>query len=129
MFLKPLHAVCASWPVSVWILPESFHDVLAMMAEALHDTVQAREIARNFRCLPEQLLECVKQVMINDLTGRNIIQANGPANRGRIASECALPVPVAEHGNGRSARLVVGSVECAAKRRSDAQGVKKFSGD
>ena len=38
-------------------LPEGFHDVLAMMGEALHDTVQAPEIAKNFGCLPEQLLE------------------------------------------------------------------------
>ena len=40
-------------------LPEDFHDVLAMMGEALHDTVQAPEIAENFGCLPEQLLEKV----------------------------------------------------------------------
>lgn len=42
-------------------LPESIHDVLGMMSEALHDTVQAPEIARNFGCLPEQLLERVRQ--------------------------------------------------------------------
>ena len=33
-----------------------------MMGEALHDTVQTPEIARNVGCLPEQLLECVKQL-------------------------------------------------------------------
>ena len=43
-------------------LPEGFHDVLAMMGEALHDTVQAPEIAKNFGCLPEQLLERVRQL-------------------------------------------------------------------
>jgi hypothetical protein len=43
-------------------LPESFHDVLAMMGETLHDTVRAPEIARNFGCLPEQLLERVRQL-------------------------------------------------------------------
>lgn len=43
-------------------LPDSIHDVLAMMGEALHDTVQAPEIARNFGCLPEQLLERVRQL-------------------------------------------------------------------
>lgn len=43
-------------------LPDDFHDVLAMMGEALHDTVQAPEIARNFDCLPEQLLERVRQL-------------------------------------------------------------------
>ena len=43
-------------------LPESFHDVLAMMSEALHDTVRAPEIASNFGCLPEQLLERVREI-------------------------------------------------------------------
>ena len=43
-------------------LPDSFHDILAMMSEALHDTVQAPEIAQNFGCLPEQLLERVGQL-------------------------------------------------------------------
>jgi len=41
-------------------LPEDFHDILAMMGEALHDTVQHPEIAKNYGCLPEQLLERVK---------------------------------------------------------------------
>ena len=41
-------------------LPEKFHDVLSMMGEALHDTVQAPAIAKNFGCLPEQLLERVR---------------------------------------------------------------------
>jgi hypothetical protein len=43
-------------------LPEGFHDVLAMMGEALHDTVQSSEVAKNFGCLPEQLLERVRQI-------------------------------------------------------------------
>ena len=43
-------------------LPEDFHDVLAMMGEALHDTVKDPAIARNFGCLPEQLLERVKRL-------------------------------------------------------------------
>jgi hypothetical protein len=43
-------------------LAENLHDVLAMMGEALYDTVQAPEIARNFGCLPEQLLERVRQL-------------------------------------------------------------------
>lgn len=43
-------------------LPKGFHDVLAMMGEALHDTVQSPEIARNSGCLPEQLLERVRQL-------------------------------------------------------------------
>ena len=38
-------------------LPEDFHNLLAMMGEALHDTVSSPHIAENFGCLPEQLLE------------------------------------------------------------------------
>jgi hypothetical protein len=43
-------------------LPEDFHDLLAMMGEALHDTVLDRSIAENFGCLPEQLLERVRHL-------------------------------------------------------------------
>lgn len=43
-------------------LPEDFHDILAMMGEALHDAVESPDIARNFGCLPEQLLERVQQL-------------------------------------------------------------------
>lgn len=43
-------------------LPENLHDVLAMMGEALHDTVQAPDVAKNFGCLPEQLLERVRRL-------------------------------------------------------------------
>jgi hypothetical protein len=46
-------------------LPEEFHDVLARMGEALHDTVQAPSFARNFGCLPEQLLEQVGRLRID----------------------------------------------------------------
>ncbi|MBZ5664969.1 MAG: hypothetical protein LAO30_10230 [Acidobacteriia bacterium] len=45
-------------------LPEDFHEVLAMMGEALHDTVRTPEIARNFDCLPEQLFDRVKQLQV-----------------------------------------------------------------
>jgi len=38
-------------------LPDEFHDVLALMGEALHDTVPAPKVAQNFDCLPEQFLE------------------------------------------------------------------------
>ncbi len=38
-------------------LPEKMHDVLAKMGEALHDTVRHTDIAENFGCLPEQLLQ------------------------------------------------------------------------
>jgi hypothetical protein len=43
-------------------LPDDFHDVLAMMGEALHDTVRDPGVARNFDCMPEQLLERVKRL-------------------------------------------------------------------
>jgi len=43
-------------------LPEDFHDVLALMEEALHDTVKDPDIAQNFGCLPEQLLERVRHI-------------------------------------------------------------------
>jgi hypothetical protein len=45
-------------------LPETYHDVFALMGEALHDTVKDPEIARNFGCLPEQLLERVKHLPV-----------------------------------------------------------------
>ena len=48
-----------SWWNLLVVLP---HDILAMMSEALHDTVQAPEIAQNFGCLPEQLLEKVRNL-------------------------------------------------------------------
>ncbi|HET7186309.1 MAG TPA: hypothetical protein VFI82_16615 [Terriglobales bacterium] len=43
-------------------LPDDFHDVLAMMGEALHDTVAAPDVAANFDCLAEQLLERVRRL-------------------------------------------------------------------
>jgi hypothetical protein len=43
-------------------LPDDFHDVLAMMGEALHDTVRTPKIAENFDCLPEQLLDRVRRL-------------------------------------------------------------------
>lgn len=45
-------------------LPEDFHDVFAMMGEALHDTVQARSFAEQYGCLPEQLLERVGKLQV-----------------------------------------------------------------
>ena len=47
-------------------LPEDFHDVFALMGEALHDTVDDPGIARNFGCLPEQLLERVRRLLLDD---------------------------------------------------------------
>jgi hypothetical protein len=47
-------------------LPEGFHDALSLMGEALHDTVKDPDIARNFGCLPEQLLERVRSLAVSD---------------------------------------------------------------
>ena len=43
-------------------LPDDFHEVLARMGEALHDTVTCPEVASNFGCLPEQLLESAERL-------------------------------------------------------------------
>jgi len=45
-------------------LPDDFHDVLSLMGNALHDTVNAPQIAANFDCLPEQLLERVRNIAV-----------------------------------------------------------------
>jgi hypothetical protein len=46
-------------------LPEDFHEILALMGEALHDTVKDSEVAMNFGCSPEQLLERVERLSDN----------------------------------------------------------------
>ena len=43
-------------------LPDEFHDVLSFMGQALHDTVSTPNIAENFDCLPEQLLDRVRRL-------------------------------------------------------------------
>jgi hypothetical protein len=43
-------------------LPDDFHEVLAPMGEALHDTVRTPRIGENFDCLPEQLLDRVQRL-------------------------------------------------------------------
>jgi hypothetical protein len=45
-------------------LPEDLDALLASMDEALHDTVRNPEVARNFGCLPEQLLERVQRLPV-----------------------------------------------------------------
>jgi len=45
-------------------LPDDFHDVLSLMGQALHDTVKTPKIAENFDCLPEQLLERVRRLIV-----------------------------------------------------------------
>lgn len=37
-------------------LPTEYVDVIALMGEALHDTIAAPEVARNCGCTPEQIL-------------------------------------------------------------------------
>lgn len=44
-------------------LPEDFHDVFSLMGQALI-TVRSPEIARNFDCLPEQLLDRVNNLSV-----------------------------------------------------------------
>jgi len=43
-------------------LPDDFHDVLSLMGQALHDTVRTPNIAENYDCLPEQLLDRVRRL-------------------------------------------------------------------
>lgn len=57
-------ALCQGWERD-WTeqnLADDFHDLLALMGEALHDTVKAPDIAENFGCLPEQLLARVRSL-------------------------------------------------------------------
>jgi hypothetical protein len=56
--------LCTGWERD-WAdpeLPEPFNDIFSKMADALHDTVSAPEIARNFGCLPEQLLADLNRI-------------------------------------------------------------------
>ena len=43
-------------------LPDEFVDVIALIGEALHDTVSAPDIAQNFGCTPEQILALAKSL-------------------------------------------------------------------
>jgi hypothetical protein len=43
-------------------LPGDFHEVFALMSEALHDSVAFPSIAEDFDSLPEQLLERVRKL-------------------------------------------------------------------
>ncbi len=45
-------------------LPDDFHDVFALIGQALHDTVTSPSTAANFDCLPEQLLERLRRVPV-----------------------------------------------------------------
>ena len=45
-------------------LPDDLHDVFALMGQALHDTVASPEIAWNFDCLPEQLLDRLARISV-----------------------------------------------------------------
>ena len=45
-------------------LPEAFHEIVFDMGHGLHDTVKSPDIAKNFECLPEQLLERTKRLEV-----------------------------------------------------------------
>ena len=49
-------------------LPDNFANILADLGGALHDTVSAPDIARNFESLPEQLLARVREIHFNEHT-------------------------------------------------------------
>jgi hypothetical protein len=51
-------------------LPEGFHEVLAIMSGALHDTVKAPDIAREYESLPEQILERVRKLAVDKAAPR-----------------------------------------------------------
>lgn len=49
----------------LWVksnLPDSFHSIFADMSGALHDTVSAPDIAKNFDSTPEQLLKRAREL-------------------------------------------------------------------
>jgi hypothetical protein len=46
-------------------LPDGFQDVFSLMGQALHDTVRTPNIAENFDCLPEQLLDRVRRLHVS----------------------------------------------------------------
>ena len=47
-------------------LPADFSDVLSLMGQALHDTIRSPQIASNFDCLPEQLLDRIKNLRVEN---------------------------------------------------------------
>jgi hypothetical protein len=49
-------------------LPEDFHDMLSKLGEALHDTIMTPDVARNFDCLPEQLVKRVRLLRVDTHT-------------------------------------------------------------
>ena len=54
-----------TWSSDSSKLPDTFTDILADMSGALHDTISAPEIARNFDSTPEQLLERARLLPIH----------------------------------------------------------------
>jgi len=50
------------WEVEGWNVPDVFGDILGDMAGALHDTVQAPDMAENFDSTPEQLLARLRAI-------------------------------------------------------------------
>lgn len=62
-----LFCMSEDWERDWGELPEEFIDILADMSGALHDTVKAPEIARNFDSTPEQLLERAKRIQVVEI--------------------------------------------------------------
>jgi hypothetical protein len=49
----------------IWLernLPDSFHEIFVDISGALHDTISAPDIAKNFFSTPEQLLKRVREI-------------------------------------------------------------------
>jgi hypothetical protein len=64
-------------------LPHDFHDLLAYMSEALHDTISAPDIAVNFGCTPEQLLETARKLNTEHGSPANHRSPSAPVVGGR----------------------------------------------
>jgi len=55
-------ALGEGWDIDEWDVPDEYGDILGDMAGALHDTVQAPEMAENFDSTPEQLLARLRAI-------------------------------------------------------------------
>ncbi len=53
-----------NWEAGWDHLPEEFQNILSCMGSALHDTFRNPEFAREYDCLPEQLLDRVRQITV-----------------------------------------------------------------
>jgi hypothetical protein len=51
------------WEKSWRELPEKYVEVIELMGDSLHDTISTPDIAINFSCTPEQILELAMQLL------------------------------------------------------------------